>query len=184
MRKLLTIALLLLGTTAFAQNPYGGLAIGQTKAKDFCDEAARLRVSCDDTDTAWKIFAGAQFNRNFAIELGYTDLGELSVSAGSVRATVEATAFEIVGVGIVPIAEKLSVFAKLGMYRATTEARSNFGFSADETNNDVTFGFGARIDPAANFGAFAQWQRYADVGGGALGEDDVDVISFGVLVRF
>jgi OOP family OmpA-OmpF porin len=188
MRLLLSAVLLLVSAIAIAQDarPYAGLQIGQAKAKSSCDDVTGPGVSCDDTDTAWRIFGGYQFNRNFALELGYADFGEVRASGPGGTVSAEATAFDLVGVGLLPIVDRFSIYGKLGLYRAETEARANTALltgTFEEKNNDLTFGFGARYD-LGNVGLFAQWQRYVDVGGGDIGEDDVDVISLGALFRF
>jgi opacity protein-like surface antigen len=85
---------------------------------------------------------------------------------------------------MLPVANNFSVYGKLGLYRGDTEESTNFGFSADETNTDLTFGFGVRYDFGERFAVRGEWQRYQDVGGGDIGESDVDVISVGFLVRF
>ena len=172
---------------------YLGASIGQSQAKDTCDDSAGF--SCDDQDTAWKVFAGYQFNRHLAVEAGYTDLGEFGLSGVlggvSVRGTIEVTAFELMGVGSFPVAERFSLYGKLGLYRAETEQTITGTFgpvtrtdSVSESNTDLTFAFGARFDITRNLGIRAEWQRYLDVGGGEIGEDDIDVLSLGVLWRF
>lgn len=163
---------------------YIGGSIGQSQAKDACDGAAFAGVTCDDKDTAWKIFAGYQFNRNFAVEVGYTDLGEVSASAGGATVSAEATALEVVGIGSIPVADRFSVYGKLGLYRGETDLSSNFGVSGDESNNDLTFGFGVRFDLSRNAAIRAEWQRYGDVGGDSTGESDIDVMSVGLIWRF
>jgi OmpA-OmpF porin, OOP family len=186
---------MLTATPAWSQDAgfYLGASIGQSKAKDTCDDSAGF--SCDDKDTAWKIFAGYQFNRHFAVEAGYTDLGEVTVSAASgtssVRGTIELSAFELMAVGSFPVADRFSLYGKLGLYRAETEQRLQVTLGTltvsdnkTEKNADLTFGFGARFDITRNLGVRAEWQRYLDVGGGEIGEDDVDVLSVGILWRF
>jgi len=174
---------------AFAQAPttpgwYAGGSLGQSKAKD---ADCTGFISCDDKDSAWKIFGGYEINRNFAVELGYTDLGEFTASGpGAARQSIEATAWELVGVGSIPIADRFSLYGKLGGYRAEAEGRTNVGgiLSADETNTGLTFGAGAQYDFTRTVGVRAEWQRYNDVGGGNIGESDLDVLSVGVRVKF
>jgi OmpA-OmpF porin, OOP family len=162
---------------------YAGVSMGQSEIKDGCTGVAP-GISCDDKDTAWKIFGGYQLNRNFSAELGYSNLGEAKASAGGVNASVEATAWDLVGVGSFPVTNQFSVYGKLGVYRAETEGRSNVGVSADETNSGLTYGFGVRYDFTRNLGVRAEWQRYGDVGGGSIGESDVDIMSIGVIWKF
>ncbi|HEX6156074.1 MAG TPA: outer membrane beta-barrel protein [Burkholderiales bacterium] len=186
---------ILIATPAWSQDAgfYLGASIGQSKAKDTCDDSGAF--SCDDTDTAWKIFAGYQFNRHFAVEAGYTDLGEVSLSAASatssVRGTIELSAFELMAVGSFPVVDRFSLYGKLGLYRAETEQKLQVTLGSltvsdnkTEKNADLTFAFGARFDITRNLGVRAEWQRYLDVGGGEIGEDDVDVLSVGLLYRF
>ncbi|HJT62549.1 MAG TPA: outer membrane beta-barrel protein [Burkholderiales bacterium] len=164
---------------------YVGAHIGQSEAGDSCTGVGG-GVSCDDKDTAWRILGGYQFNRNFALEFGYNDLGEVSASAPGANVTIETTAWELVGVGMLPLADRFSAYGKIGLYRAETDATVNVpGFSSSsESNTDLTFGIGARYDFTRSVGVRAEWQRYQDVGGGDIGEDDVDVISIGVIFRF
>ena len=194
--KLLAAAFaLLFASTAWSQEAgfYLGASIGQSKAKDFCDDSGGF--SCDDKDTAWKILAGYQFSRYIAAEFGYTDLGEVTasgvVSGVNVSGSVVATAFELVAVGSFPVMDRLSLYGKLGLYRAETEQklRGTLGATTvtdneSEKNTDLIFGFGVRFDVTRNLGIRAEWQRYQDVGGGDIGEDDVDVLSAGVIFRF
>jgi OOP family OmpA-OmpF porin len=171
-----TSALIAPAALAQPQMPgwYVGGSLGQSEFKD-CG-----LPGCDDKDTAWRIFGGYEINRNFAVELGYTDLGEVSAPGAS----AEATAWELVGVGSFPVADRFSIYGKLGGYRADTEARIG-GLSRDESNTGITYGVGAQYDFTRTVGVRAEWQRYADVGDDNVGgEGDVDVLSVGVRVKF
>jgi OmpA-OmpF porin, OOP family len=150
---------------------YIGGTVGQAELKDACQGLA----SCDEKDTAWRILGGYQFNRNFAAEIGYHNLGEASAPAGATKGNV----WELVGIGSYPIANQFSVYGKLGFYRGELEAPS-----AKETNTDFTYGVGLQYDIARNVGVRGEWQRYSKMGGGAVVETDVDVLSVGVVYRF
>lgn len=192
--KKTTLAAALAVTTAFAGSAfaqrtpdagwYAGLSIGQSEADGTCSGIVGLNVSCDDKDTAWKIFGGYQINRTFAAEFGYTDLGEVTASVPGASAKVESTAWELVGIGALPVGERFSLYGKLGLYRAETEFSATGLPRIKEDNTDLTYGFGVRYDFARNFGVRAEWQRYSDVGGGQIGEDDIDVLSIGAIWRF
>jgi OOP family OmpA-OmpF porin len=174
-RALLGVAALSLAGAAAAapdlSSVYAGGTIGQAKYKDGC---AGLN-DCDDKDTAWRLLAGYQFNRYFAAEVGYHDLGEASASAG----TTEGNAWELVGIGAYPIVDKLSVYGKLGAYRGELE-----GPGGKESNSDVTYGAGLQYDLVRNVALRGEWQRYSKMGGGNTGETDLDVLSVGALYRF
>ena len=168
---------------------YAGIALGQSKINIDCEGA----TTCDEKDTAWKIFGGYQLNRNFAVELGYVNFGEGRVAGaappfGTASVTFESTAFELVAVGMLPLADKFSLYGKIGLYRADTDADVTLtGFppaTESDSNTDLTFGVGVRFDITRNLGLRAEWQRYGDVSASDFGESDIDVISLGVLFRF
>ena len=171
-KAFLAVSALFFAGTAAAQQPslssvYIGGTIGQAEYKD--------GGGGDDKDTAWRILGGYQFNRHFAAELGYHNLGEASAAGGA----LEGTAWELVGIGAYPLVDKLSVYGKLGVYRGELEAPG-----AEETNTDFTFGVGLQYDLLKSVGVRGEWQRYSKMGGGNLVETDVDVLSVGVVYRF
>src|SRR3954468_143142 len=164
---------------------YAGLSIGQSKAKDACEGVPGSGISCDDTDTAWKVFGGYQFNRYVAGEAAYTDFGKAKASGFGVSAEIKSNAWEAVAVGAYPIGTSgFAPYAKLGVYRGEVKLSSNVGVSAKETTTDLTYGIGVRYDFMRNFAVRAEWQRYNDVGGGDVGKSDIDVISIGALYKF
>ncbi|HYL26144.1 MAG TPA: outer membrane beta-barrel protein [Burkholderiales bacterium] len=192
---------------AFAQDEakgfYAGLSIGQSKFPGACDSEAGVTLSnCKDTDTAWKIFGGYQFTPNLALELGYNDFGRISsdatVTMGGTtftgNARIEATAFELTGVGTWPLAHQFSVYGKLGVYYAETKSSANVqqttppfasgSSSASDNNTNLTFGVGARYDITRNIAVRAEWQRFSKVGGDSTGKGDIDVLAIGGLYRF
>jgi OOP family OmpA-OmpF porin len=184
----------LFASTAWSQDGgfYLGGAIGQAEHEDACEGA---NISCDEKDSAWKIFGGYQINRNFAIELGYADLGtsKASGTVGSVTVDVQAeiTVFELTAVGMLPVMDRLALFGRAGLYRSDVEVTgsgrigtSTVPVSLSEDNVDFTFGLGVRFDITRNIGIRAEWQRYLGVGGDDTGESDIALLSLGVLFRF
>lgn len=166
---------------------YIGGSIGQAEFDKGCEGIAGSGVSCDDKDSTWKLFGGYQVNRNFAVELGYADLGEIRASGPGGTASAEANAWDLVGLGILPLGNNFSLYGKAGFYRAEVDGQVNtatFTGSADENNTDLTFGVGARYDVTRNVAVRAEWQRYSDMGGGNVGESDVDVMSLGLQYQF
>jgi OOP family OmpA-OmpF porin len=178
---------------AFAQDTgfYLGGALGQTSVDLDCTGT----TSCDDEDSSWRIFGGYQFNKHLALEFGYADLGEstasVSVPPFIATGTLEATVWDLVAVGSLPIADRFSIFGKIGLYRADTDFSVTVpglgSASESDSNTDLTYGVGARYDFTRNLGVRLEWQRYQDVGGeffGETAESDVDVISVAVIWKF
>jgi OOP family OmpA-OmpF porin len=151
------IVALLVGaaSAALAQQPergwYVGADIGQS---DFGGE----------NDTAFKLVGGYQVTRHFAAEGAYAWLFD--------KAGAEATAFELVGVGSLPLANQLSVFGKLGFANAYIEAGA-----LDEEKVELTYGVGLRYDLTRNIGLRGQWQRYDT-------SEEIDVFTLGAVWRF
>ena len=174
---------------------YVGLSIGQAQWKDACNGSP---ISCDDKDTAWRLFGGYMVNRNFGVELGYADLGKATangtLSGVSVDASLEATAWDLSAIGALPFGNNFSVFGRLGVYRANTKAHATGtlgGLSAtasgEDNNNDLTFGVGLTYEFTRNLGLRGEWQRYKDVGGDnttGTEKTDIDVLSIGLHYRF
>lgn len=185
-------AILTASSAAMAQGFYWGGSIGQSKAKDGCTGVA---ISCDDKSAAWKIFGGYQVNRNFGAELGYADLGKTKASGVTSGVNVDAktkvNAWDLVGIGSLPVANKFSLYGKLGVYRgqvSDSATGSAGGFTAmasgSSINTGLTFGFGAGFDINQNIAVRAEWQRYKAMGGDSTGKSDVVVLGVGLLYRF
>jgi OOP family OmpA-OmpF porin len=156
-----------------------GGSIGQSKAKVDCPAG----VSCDDTDTAFRIFGGYDFNKNFGAELGYTDLGKVTVSALGLSGDIKSTAWDLMAVGRLPLGgDKFALYGKLGWYFADTKASGAIG-GGSESNNDLTYAIGGQYNFNKNLGIRAEWQQYKSVGGDNS-NGDVDVMSIGVVYKF
>lgn len=191
MRYALTVvAFALLSSPALAQDKglYLGLGAGMSEYKDACDDISGPGVSCDDSDTATKIFGGYQFNRNFAVEVGYTDLGKASASqAGVGSASVEASGFEILAVGIAPLNPQWSIYGKAGIFQSEVDLKVSPGLGSNESESgtDLTYGFGVSWDMTKNFALRVEYQVYSDLGDeNTTGEGDVNVLGANVIFRF
>ena len=117
------------------------------------------------SDTSFKILGGYQINRNFAVEAGYSNLID--------KGNVEVTALELTGVGILPLANRFSLFGKLGLAKVEVDVGPA---SSDKT--EFTYGFGGQYDFTQRLAFRLQWQRYD------TDPEHVDLISVGVVVRF
>jgi OOP family OmpA-OmpF porin len=184
------VSLLSLPTLALSQVPdtgwYIGIGIGQSKAKGACDGLSGSGVTCDDTDTAGKILGGYQLSKNFALELAYADLGKAKATFGAGgSATFGTKGFEFSGIGMLPLTEQFSVFAKAGLFSWKVDAKASGPVgSASASGTDLTFGFGLKFDFTKDFAARAEWQRYKDVGDmNTTGQGDVDFIGVSLVYK-
>lgn len=174
---------------------YLGGSIGYSQYKDSCKE---LTIPCEDTDTAFRLFGGYQFNRNWALELGFGDFGEMEANGtipagGNGQRKIHSYAFDLTGIGSVYLTQRLSLFGRLGAYMGRTSVDREFANFPSEnthdgkTNSGFTYGAGAAYT-LGYLGVRAEWQRYDNIGtnniAGGSGTDEVDVFSIGLLIRF
>lgn len=207
---------LLASQAAFAQdqfvNPewankawYMGAGVGVTKAT--IDEA-RIRsgllasgstaissFTVDEKDRGFKIYLGKQLSRNFAIEGGYYDLGEFSfasstVPAGSFNGVAAFRGVNLDVVGMLPLSERFSVFARAGV--AYTEAKTSFsgtrlnaitGPRRSEKKAGAKFGLGLEYKLSEALAMRAEVERY-QVNDAVGNRGDVDMASLNLVYKF
>ncbi|HZM35996.1 MAG TPA: outer membrane beta-barrel protein [Burkholderiales bacterium] len=170
---------------ALAQGYVGG-SVGQTDFDSEITSGLITSGSVDTKDTAFKLFGGYMFNQNFGLEAAYVDLGEASYSGtfGGSPVTggkVEASGFNISGLGSFPVTPTFSVFGKLGLFIWEAEASDTTGgvpFSQKNDGTDLSFGIGVSYDFTRNLSARAEWERLT------LDEVDADVLSIGFAYKF
>ena len=167
---------------------YAGIGFGQSTFKDelSCQGTGGTGVSCDDKDTALKLFGGYQVNPNFAAELTWQDFGKVSLSGGGLSAQIKSNAFDLSALGMLPFANQFAGYGRLGLFYAKSEGTSNIPGLANvsETNTGLTYGLGLQWNPMPNLGVRVEYQVYKDVGGGDLGKGDIDVLGLSGLYRF
>jgi OmpA-OmpF porin, OOP family len=171
---------LLAGAPALAQDAtsplYLGVTYGQAHWRPGCPDSA----ACDDTGQALRILGGYEINRNFAIEVGFHNLGNIS-GAG---ANIKANAWEALLVGRWPLSNAFSVYGKLGAYRGNAKGSGTL-LGAQEENYSATWGVGLAFDVNRNIALRAEWQSYPNIGSGTIGpRSDINVTSVGALWRF
>jgi hypothetical protein len=101
---------LLAASPAMAVKPgfyLGGSVGGATSESDLSG------TTYDDSDVAWKLFAGYHFLQFFAVEGGYRDLGSPSGNVLGDDFKLETTGFDIAGLAGVPLGP-VYLFAKVG----------------------------------------------------------------------
>jgi OOP family OmpA-OmpF porin len=177
-------------------NLYLGGGIGQANIKDACVQTPGITfTSCDDTQGAWKAFVGYPFHPNLAAELTYTSFGTTTAGftgAGFTGdAKVDIDTWDLSAVGSWPLAERFSIFGRLGAYYSSVRNKQRFisgGTSTSptvaESNSNLTFGAGAGLRLNRNWGLRAEWQRFIAVGGDDTGQTDIDLLSISALYHF
>jgi len=161
---------------AFAQDAgfYLGGALGQAKFTEWCVPAPTV-LSCDDKDSAWKLFGGYRFNRHVAVEGTYVDWGTATGTvAGVGSVSAEQTSMGIAAVGSLDLGSQFSVFGKAGFLMTEQETPASSTPERDET--EFHYGLGARFHFTPGWAARAEWEKTEKL--------EVEMLSIGVEYRF
>jgi len=197
---------LLSSTCALAADEgwYVGTSYGETRS-DVIDariidaligNGYRTRILNDDeVDRGYKVFAGYQINPNFAVEGGYFSLGKFRYQAemdrlAVVRGDSTTDGVNLDLVGLLPVTERMSVFARAGaVYVESRERRWETGPLINRYDHgretDLSYKFGAGVQYAMTDALAlrleAERYRLDDLGGS---KSDVDMFSVGMVYSF
>ena len=156
--------------TSFPQPPfYIGAGIGQGHLNRGAAELSGLyNAELDDTDTTYTVRAGWRFNRYFAVELGYYDLGRydfrgtaLPGGAVYVNGSARAQSVGLSAVGILPI-YNFDLYGRIGYARSQLKFNGNaFDQTAgrEDKQNEATYGIGGRWNATRNWSLFVEWMK-------------------------
>ena len=189
---------------ADGQGWYGGINIGQSRAK--IDDArivssllagglTTTSINDDNRDTGYKLYGGYRINRNFAVEGGYFNLGKFgftatTVPAGTLTGNIKLQGVNLDAVGILPITERFSAFARVGVNYA--QARDHFSGTGavgvlnpnpSKSDTNYKFGAGLQYDFTESLGVRAEAERYR-INDAVGNKGDVDLFSIGLVYRF
>lgn len=181
----LAIALLVTAGTACAQG-YVGAGLGQSRARIDCSGT----LSCDKTDTSFKIFGGYLFSPYWGVEGAYYNQGQARLTAADAEAGLVSARFKGDGVGVYALGvmplERWSAFAKIGAVSANVklDASSSVFGGAGRSERHTNFGWGLGGSYAFDR-AWAARLEYEEVRVKFLGErNTVGLWSLGAVYRF
>ncbi len=214
MKKILSIVATVLAVSvagiAQAQTGpwYGGVSLGQSKSNvDAGEVNDYLRTvgfgspstTGDNKDQIYKFLMGYRFSPVIAVEVFYADLGKyntrssvLAPSVGSVSADYKANGHGVDVVLSAPISPAFSVYGRLGVMQAKTEATfassGSVGLLLNSGSKDKTgqhFGVGLQYDLNPALALRGEVETYRKLGDDSTGgELKVDVLSLGAIFRF
>lgn len=167
----------------FTLAPFIGASAGQSTIDVSCPAA----TSCDDNDTAWRIYGGLEVNEFISMEFGYADLGKATFS-GATSGSAEVNGMTIAVVGTYALNPSFSLIGRGGMNILNLEVNKTIAaVHSNDGDTDVAWslGLGAQYNLNKSVGLRAEWERYFNVGDAdTAGEADVDLISLGVVYKF
>jgi len=182
---------------------YVGISVGPSRShfdelkmtQQLAPGFATTSIAEDDSDIGFKAFGGYQFNRYFAVEGGYFELGKFgftstTIPAGTLTNTMKVKGLNLDAVGILPITEKWSALARIGIQHARTkDVFTGTGAvvvaspSAKESDTNYKFGVGVQYDFSESLGMRAEAERYR-ISDGIGGKGKIDLFSLGLIYRF
>lgn len=152
-------------------------------------------MSDDDRDNGYKLFGAYQFNKHFAVEGGYFDLGQFGFTAvtvppGTLTGTLKAKGWNVDAVGMLPFTDKFSAIGRVGINYANvkdsfagTGAVSVLLPTSKESGASYKVGLGLQYDFTDSLGMRVEGERYRlDDAVGNM--SDIDLLSLGLVYRF
>ncbi len=154
------------------------------------DDGSLSSVSRDDSATGFAIFGGYNLTDNIGLEVGYVDMGEPDFSAvsdgsgvswvaGNVSTKLEADGWLFSILGHLPVSERMTVFARLGIFAwDTTETFNENSFISVDKNSGSDVQYGAGFD--YDVGTEDKWHLRGEIGTGDIDDDGQQVTGVGV----
>ncbi|MGM0526507.1 MAG: OmpA family protein [Pseudomonadota bacterium] len=149
----------------------------------------------DERDFGYKLYAGYQFSKYFALEGGYLDLGQFSYNTttepdGSLSGKLDFSGWNIDLVGLLPLTERSSVFARIGAHNSTssvkyigTGAVNVLTPSYRKTSVDHKFGLGYQYLVNDSFAMRLEAERYR-MDDAVSNSGDLDLLSLNFIYYF
>ena len=152
-------------------------------------------INDDNRDNGYKVFGGYLFNKHFAIEGGYFDLGKFGFTAttlppGTLNGRLKARGANLDAVLFMNMTERFSLFGRAGV--AYADVRDNFsGTGLVVVNNpnpskkDTNYKFGGGLQYAFNdnLAMRLEAERYR-IDDAVGNKGDIDLVSLGLVYRF
>jgi OmpA-OmpF porin, OOP family len=134
------------GATHAMDGVYIGAGYDRAQVYDIGGYPYDLKID----DNAWKAIVGVRPIPFFAVEANYDDLGHQSqpVLGGSAYGHADARAFELYGVGLLPLSNAFDLYAKAGGARwqlsSSFSGDSGTLFALDSNGTSFAWGAGAQ----------------------------------------
>jgi OOP family OmpA-OmpF porin len=176
MKKQLLIALI--GTALAApfaaqaqsqiQGAYVGVNVGRAEGK-------LSDTDIKDKDTAYKLYGGMMFDKNFGGEIGFVDLGKFSDVDGSAK----PKAIYAAATGTFPLNEQFSLSAKAGV----SANRVKVSGESSKSRASLLLGVGAAYNFAPNLAAVLEYEHFGKVYKESF-DIKADMVSVGLRYKF
>jgi hypothetical protein len=176
--KYFSVALLglavLFSSTVHADGLSLGASVGYVNVED--NEPG---FDFEANDTGYKLFAAYEFSNHLGIEAGYIDFGEPNDQFQGLSGEIDASGWNLYGVGNLPLSDGVDLFAKAGIVSWDADSIIDGVLVDTSDGNDLALGFGGRwnVNESLGFRAEADWFDIDEA-------DSVWMASIGFELRF
>ena len=152
-------------------------------------------LSDENSSTGFKLFGGFRFNRFFAMEGGYFDLGKFGFTAntlplGTLTGKIKVNGVNLDLVAMMPFADRFSAFARAGVIYAETKDTFTGSGSVSVVNPNPSkraasykYGAGLGFDFTRALGVRVEAERHR-IDDAVGNKGDIDLYSVGLVYRF
>jgi OmpA-OmpF porin, OOP family len=131
-------------------NRYIGLNAGSG------DIGGNCILDCEGNSDVYSLYTGGMWNKNFGMEVGATDFRAFNRGLG----TASAYGFSIKAVGVLPITQSFSAFAKAGtIYGRTKGALDGSNPGARDSDWGSSYGVGVSFDVTPSLAAVLEYDQ-------------------------
>lgn len=187
-----------------ADQQYAVFTLGQSEAKDFCDDLSGSGATCDDNAITGRLAAGGFFDTHLAFEGGYRYIdgissnGSVVTNGNAAPASIDVSyqMFDGSLLMFTPDMGPVRLFAKVGAqfwYQKLDDSITVNGSKISGSDSEMGIGFrtgiGAVVEFSQNFAVRAEWDYLNNVGdnmdsGFSNLQSDMHIFSIGPEVRF
>ena len=143
-------ALALMASASFAQTApsvYVGGQINSTKIDDL-----------DGRNTGAGVFAGYQFNENYALEVGYARLFNEDYTFAGQSVNVKLNQTSISGIAALPLSNGFNVYGRLGYNHVSADANAGAGTYSESTSGAL-YGVGVGYNFTPTIAGRVEFQK-------------------------
>ena len=146
-------------------------------------------------DGGYKVYGGYELNQHLSIEGGYFDLGDfqfnhITVPDGLLKTNMQVRGLNLDVVGHLPLSEKLSAFARIGVTYALTQdtftgtgAANVLGGKLSDRDTFPKVGLGLQYALNDSWAMRLEAERYR-ISNAITDHNEIDLFSLGVVYKF
>lgn len=176
------IAALAAPLAAHAEGAYIGGNVGRAEQKVEIDG-----FSAKDHDTAYKVYGGYNYTKNFGVEVGAADLREAEKSASGARIASKARSLYVAATGTLPLNDQFALIGKVGAaYNHVKVSASALGYSESGSDNHASpyASVGAAFVLNKNVSFVAEYEYFGKIAKDGDAHIKANLVSAGVRYSF